>query len=64
MDEPGGLAMETELQYYTRRAAEELKAAARAISPEAQLRHRTLAERYSVIVQEHGNVPAREAANP
>ena len=44
--------MESELQYYSRRAAEELQAAARASSHEAQSRHRALAERYAVIVQE------------
>lgn len=44
--------METELQYYARRAAEELQAAARANSPEARSRHRALAERYTMIVQE------------
>jgi hypothetical protein len=58
--------METNLQYYTRRAAEELRAAARADSAEAQIRHRALAEKYAVIVQEQANVPAdmltREAA--
>lgn len=50
--------METNLQYYTRRAAEELRAAARADSAEAQIRHRALAEKYAVIVQEQANVPA------
>lgn len=50
--------MENDLQYYARRAAEELRAAARAESAEAQIRHRTLAEKYAVIVQEQANVPA------
>lgn len=50
--------MESEFQYYTRRAAEELRAAASASSPEAQLCHRALAERYAVIVQEQDNAPA------
>jgi hypothetical protein len=54
----GGDVVETNLQYYTRRAAEELRAAARAESAEAQIRHRTLAEKYAVIVQEQANVPA------
>jgi hypothetical protein len=49
--------VETNLQYYARRAAEELRAAARAESAEAQLRHRALAEKYAVIVQEQANVP-------
>lgn len=47
-----GVPMESELQYYSRRAAEELQAAARASSHEAQIRHRTLAERYAVIVEQ------------
>ncbi|WP_332811553.1 hypothetical protein [Sphingomonas sp.] len=50
--------METNLQYYARRAAEELRAAANAESAEAQIRHRTLAEKYAVIVQEQANIPA------
>lgn len=45
--------MEDERQYYARRAAEELEAAARARSPEAEVLHRTLAEHYSGIVQGH-----------
>lgn len=49
--------MEDNLQYYARRAAEELQAAARAQSPVARQRHRLLAERYAVIVQEQENVP-------
>jgi hypothetical protein len=53
--------MESDFQYYTRRAAEELHAAARARSPEAQLRHRALAERYAVIVQEEENRPNMSA---
>ena len=49
--------METELQYYSRTAAEELMAAARARSPEAQISHRVLAEQYATIVQEQENLP-------
>jgi len=52
--------MESELQYYARRAAEELEAAAHASSPEAQLCHRMLAEHYAVIVQEQENRPDRQ----
>ena len=52
--------MENDLQYFSRRAAEELQAAARAESPEAQQSHRELAERYAVIVQERENVPAAD----
>ena len=53
--------MESELQYYSRRAAEELQAAARANSSEAQVRHRALAEQYAVIVQEAENKATAEA---
>jgi len=53
--------MESELQYYTRRAAEELQAAARASSPEAQHRHRTLAQHYAAIVLEHEDAPSAVA---
>jgi hypothetical protein len=42
--------METNRQYYARRAAEEMRAAARAASPEAETCHRILAHRYSAIV--------------
>jgi hypothetical protein len=53
--------MEDQLQYYSRRAAEELQAAARASSPAAQLSHRQLAERYASIVQEEANRPDLQA---
>ena len=56
-----GPRMENELQYYSRRAAEELLAAARAEKPEAQQRHRALAERYAIIVQRQEN--AARASN-
>ena len=54
--------MESERQYYSRRAAEELQAAAHAASPEARLCHRMLAEQYAVIVQEHENRPEHQGA--
>ena len=54
--------MENRLQYYSRRAAEELQAAARAHSTEAQIRHRALAEHYAVIVQEAANQPEETPA--
>jgi hypothetical protein len=44
--------MESETEYYMRRAAEEREAAATARSPEAEQRHRTLAQRYTQIAQE------------
>jgi hypothetical protein len=56
-----GVLMEDQVQYYSRRAAEELQAAARASSPAAQLSHRQLAERYASIVQEEANRPTTAA---
>jgi hypothetical protein len=50
--------MENDLQYFSRRAAEELRAAANASSAEARNSHRALADRYAVIVQEAANRPA------
>jgi hypothetical protein len=50
--------MENDLNYYKRRVAEEMLAAERADSPEAQESHRQLAERYSVIVQQSEAMPA------
>ena len=38
--------MESDQRYYWRRASEELSAAARAVTPEARLRRRQLAETY------------------
>lgn len=39
--------MESNLRYYSRRAIEEQQAAARALTPQAQERHRCLAESFS-----------------
>ena len=39
--------METDLEFYTRRAQEERKAAGRAASPEAKAAHEALADTYS-----------------
>ena len=50
--------MESNRQYYARRAAEELEAAERAKSPEAEARHRTLAYHYSIIVDGQEEAPA------
>jgi len=52
--------METNRQYYTRRAAEELQAAKQATSPEAEERHRILAHHYSVKVEGKESVPAND----
>ena len=45
--------METDHQYFERRAAEERAAAAAATSPEARAAHLGLAERYAGLAQEH-----------
>lgn len=55
-----GVRMETNRQYYARRAAEEMQAAARAASPEAESRHRILAHHYSAIVDEQDAGPFDE----
>jgi len=39
--------MESDQRYYARRAAEELQAAARAVTPEGKARRRALAEMFS-----------------
>lgn len=44
--------MESDLRYFSRRAAFEAAAAARAVTPEAQKRRRMLAEVYARKVQE------------
>lgn len=44
--------MESNLRYYSRRVIEEQMAAARALTPQAQERHRTLAESFSRRLQE------------
>jgi hypothetical protein len=54
--------MESEFQYYSRRAAEEREAAARAQSQEAERSHRMLADRYAQIAAqcaENAAEPAR-----
>jgi hypothetical protein len=53
--------LEKDLEFYTRRAGEELRAAAAATTAEAQMRHRMLAEQYAIRVQEEANRPAEEA---
>ena len=46
--------MESNARYYERRAAEELRAAARAITPEARERRRALAELFASKAAECG----------
>jgi hypothetical protein len=43
----GSGAMESNSRYYQRRAGEELRAAARAVTPEARARRRALAESFA-----------------
>jgi hypothetical protein len=43
--------MESNQRYFARRASEELRAAARAITPEARARRRALAESFAVKAQ-------------
>jgi len=45
--------MESNLRYYERRATEEFRAAARAITPAAQARRTALAEMFAQKAQEH-----------
>ena len=42
--------MESDLRYFRRRAAAEMMAAKRSITPEARARHLELAEKYEAIV--------------
>ncbi|MFD1611832.1 hypothetical protein ACFSCW_08465 [Sphingomonas tabacisoli] len=46
------VAMESNVRYYARRAAYEANAAAKAITPEAAMRRRALAEMFSRKAQE------------
>ncbi len=48
----GEVAVESDLRYFSRRAAFEAAAAARAVTPEAKLRRSQLAEIYARKVQE------------
>jgi putative protein kinase ArgK-like GTPase of G3E family len=45
--------MESNRRYYERRASEELRAAARAVTPEARERRRALAEQFARKAAEH-----------
>lgn len=61
-DEAGALlpaaTAETELQFYSRRAMEESRAAKRAASPQAAAAHRYLAASYSNLVKREIEVAA------
>lgn len=43
--------MESNQRYFARRASEELRAAARAVTPEARARRRALAESFAIKAQ-------------
>jgi hypothetical protein len=43
---PGGRKMESDLRYYSRRAAEEASAASRAVTDQARERRRELADKF------------------
>lgn len=48
----GEVAVESNVRYYSRRAAYEAAAAAKALTPEAQMRRRALAEMFARKAQE------------
>ena len=47
------MRMESDHRYYSRRAAEERRRAARAVTPEARERHNELANLFAVKAAEH-----------
>ena len=55
--------MESDLRYFRRRAAAEILAAKRAITPQAQARHLELAEKYNALLsarEERGSQAKRD----
>ena len=44
--------MDDELEFYAKRAGEELRAASDASTPEARQRHRVLAEHYAMLIEQ------------
>jgi hypothetical protein len=52
--------MESNERYYARRASEELRAAQRAITPEARARRRALAELFEKKARELANEPVEQ----
>lgn len=54
--------MESDLRYYSRRAAAEQAAAIRALTPEARGRRLLLAEQFAAKARELMNLPERVAA--
>jgi hypothetical protein len=55
--------MESDYRYYSRRAAEELRRAARAITPEARQRHRELASLFETKAEQRGHSEENQYAN-
>ncbi len=53
----GSVALESNQRYYARRATEELRAAARAVTPEARARRRALAELFASKAQQYAAQP-------
>ncbi|MDQ8757470.1 hypothetical protein RCO27_14660 [Sphingosinicella sp. LHD-64] len=56
--------METDREFYVRRAAEERRAAARALSPEARARHQDLADTYAAKLRAMAGAGDDEAGRP
>ena len=55
--------METDLEFFTRRGAEERRAAEQALSPEAKLTHQALADEYKLKEEQlAGGETSRSAA--
>ena len=55
--------MESDLRYFRRRAAAEMLAAKRSMTPEGRERHLELAERYEALVRAHESAASpRKAA--
>jgi hypothetical protein len=52
--------MESNQRYYARRAVEELRAAARAVTPEARARRRALAEMFAQKARQCEPEPGRQ----
>ena len=57
-----GVWMESNERYYARRAVEELRAAARAVTPEAKARRRALAEAFQAKAAQCGRASMSSSA--
>jgi len=56
--------MESDYRYYSRRAAEEQRRAAHAITPEARERHRELASLFEIKAEQRHHGEERQYASP